>query len=127
MSTSNDISILHCTCKVGPGKFEGEPPLTFLAWQSVLNGGSDESVGPYEFFRRPYGFDTPQAVQAALDYGYCAACIAGYDNGSYGLTIEEGEQGFVYLTTYATEKRYLEASELRAQEQEEEEQGEEDE
>jgi len=111
-----------CTCKVGPGKFEGEPAMAYLAWESVLNGGG-ESVGPYEFFKRPYGFDDPEAVQAALDYGYCAACIADYDDDeSYGLVVWESDQGFVYLATYATEKRYLKA--LDCAEAEEEEQGE---
>ena len=33
-----------CECKVGPGKFEAESALTFLAWESMLNGGEGSGV-----------------------------------------------------------------------------------
>jgi hypothetical protein len=111
--------IKDCTCKVGPGKFEGESALTFLAWQQVLIGGSDETVGAYDFFKAPYNLEAGASVKAALDYGYCEACVKGYDDGSYGLGVRESAQGFVNLITYATERRYLQAIEWAEAKEEE--------
>ena len=97
-----------CECKVGPGKFEGESALTFLAYQSMLNGFSDESIGAVDFFKAPLGFDAdPEAIKAAREYGYCEACIAeALAERPYGMAISEDSQGFVWGELYATAKAY---------------------
>lgn len=98
---------MTCTCKVGPGKFEGEGVLAFMAWEQVMIGGSDETIGPYDFFKAPYAFnEDADAVKAALAYGYCQDCIDNHDDVSYGLVISESDQGFIYCTMYATKDEY---------------------
>lgn len=85
-----------CTCKVGPGKFEGEPIATFLAWDIVGNGFADEDIGRYAFVRLPLTPDV-ELRQMAMDYGYCAACIDSVDaTDAYGVVLWESEQGFVF-------------------------------
>ena len=103
-----------CECKVGPGKFEGESALTFLAWQSMLNGGSDATTGgdegTTEWFRAPFGFGDPEAVKAALDYGYCEACVReALESDAMGLSLWVGDTGFVYRNTYATATEFVKA------------------
>lgn len=88
-----------CNCNIGPGKFEGEPALTFLAYHE---GFGDASTEQTEWFRGPFTF-SPQDLKAALEYGYCDACIIeALTNESYGLSVYESDQGFVYLTCYGT-------------------------
>lgn len=95
-----------CTCQVGPGKFEGESVLTFLAYQHL--GNVDESIGRYNFFKAPFLFDADASVvEAALAYGYCQACIDAHDDHTlYGLAIFEDDSGFVYCDTFATAAEY---------------------
>lgn len=90
-----------CNCHVGPGKFEGESALTFLAYQHI--GNADETTGATDWFRRPFNFDTDGAVENALAYGYCRQCVdEALADDSYGLSLVEDEQGFVWLTYYET-------------------------
>jgi hypothetical protein len=96
---------MSCGCRVGPGKFEGEPALTFLAFQHV--GNEDASTGRTDWFRKPFNFDTGGAVEAALAYGYCQPCInAALADDSYGLGITTDEQGFVWLDCWATQAEF---------------------
>ncbi len=98
-----------CDCKVGPGKFEGEGVLTYLAW---LEGCSDETTGDSErgnltdWTQRPFGWDEGEFA-AARAYGYCDACIReAQDSPTAGIALWESEQGFVYGTTYDTLDEY---------------------
>lgn len=97
-----------CDCKVGPGKFEGESALTFLAYQSGLLGCSDATTydgdRAVDWFRAPFNFDADhQTVNEARAYGYCEPCIeAALRDESKGLSLREDSQGFVYGTTFAT-------------------------
>lgn len=102
-----------CECKVGPGKFEGESALTFLAYQSSLLGGADATTYdggdmPTDWFRRPFNFDADaETVDAARAYGYCEPCIVeALTDASYGLAIRESDQGFVYSRTFDTRKEF---------------------
>src|SRR3990167_5571871 len=101
-----------CECKVGPGKFEAESALTFLAWESMLNGGGGTTTGDdgnvVEWFLSPFNFGAdPEAVEEARDYGYCEACIAeALADDSAGLSLWVSSQGFVYGTTYATREEF---------------------
>ena len=108
-----------CECKVGPGKFEGESALTFLAYQSMLLGCSDMSIGTVDFFKGPLNFDADaEMVSAARAYGYCESCIAeALAERPYGMSIGEDSQGFVWGATYDTAKEYDEAV-ARAEEDE---------
>jgi len=112
---------VSCACKVGPGKFEGEPALAFLAYQHV--GNADTTTGVRDWFRRPLNFDTDGADQRALDYGYCQECVnEALADGSYGLSLVEDEQGFVWLDTYDTAEEFdaaLSAAEKNEQDWEE--------
>ena len=104
-----------CKCDVGPGKFEGEGVLTFLGWQSVINGFTDETTGSegnlVEWIQAPFGFGADSEVlQFARAYGYCEACIAeALADDSAGLSLWESSNGFVYGTTYATHEKFSEA------------------
>ncbi len=97
-----------CTCQVGPGKFEGEPARVFMAYQQMCLGGSDETIGRYDFFKAPFNFDADQSVvRDALAYGYCQACVDGYDEPRlYGMAMWEDDSGFVYAETFETEAEY---------------------
>lgn len=97
---------MACTCDVGPGKFEGEPVATFLAWEQVGNGCADEDIGRYSFIRFPLDPDD-DAKQLARDYGYCDECIAsvGADD-AYGVALWESDQGFVNGEWLATEAEW---------------------
>ena len=97
-----------CECKVGPGKFEGESALTFLAYHSMLLGCSDETIDAVDFFKAPLDFD-PYAPEAR-EYGYCEVCIAeALAERPYGMAISEDSQGFVWGVTYDTAEEYVAA------------------
>jgi hypothetical protein len=92
---------VSCACRVGPGKFEGEPALAFLAYQNAE--GADATTGVRDWFRRPFDFDTDGAVARAVEYGYCRPCVdESLLDDSYGLSLVEDEQGFVWLDRYPT-------------------------
>lgn len=95
-------------CKVGPGKFEGEGPLTFLAHQSLLLGGSDCAAAGWDWFRAPLGFDAePEMIKAARDYGYCDACIKeAVETHVAGIAIWESDNGFVDGRTFGTKEAF---------------------
>ena len=110
-----------CTCKVGPGKFEAEPIATFIAYDYVMNGASDETVGKYEFFRFPLKPDC-DAKRNARDYGYCDVCIASVDTDDvYGIAVWESDQGFVYGEWLNTESEWNKAIATAEEEANEEE------
>ena len=101
-----------CTCQVGPGKFEGESALTYLAYYHVLHGDSDTSTfdggNATDWFRRPFNFDAEaEAVPATKAYGYCDRCIKeALEDESFGLSVRTSPDGFVSLARYLTEKQY---------------------
>ena len=99
---------MSCTCHVGPGKFEGEPALAFLAYHAAAF--SDETTyragTSTDWFRSPFNLDTvlEDTVQLAQAYGYCSDCVqSALEDDSYGLSLYEDLNGFVYLTRYKTE------------------------
>jgi hypothetical protein len=96
-----------CDCKVGPGKFEGEPALTYLAWQAVLDGGGDESTGETgdltDWLAGPFEW-SEDYLATARDYGYCEACIR--DAQAAGIAVWESDQGFVYSALFDTAAEY---------------------
>ena len=102
-----------CDCKVGPGKFEGEGAVTFMAWQQVMLGNSDcttydDAEQPTDWLRSPLNLDADQSVvKDALAYGYCAPCVeaAGQDIGG-GVAVWEDSQGFVYCETFDTREAF---------------------
>jgi hypothetical protein len=60
-----------------------------------------------EWFRAPFGFDNPEAVKAARDYGYCDPCIQeALQDPSAGLSLWTSDTGFVYGTAYDTKKAF---------------------
>jgi diadenosine tetraphosphatase ApaH/serine/threonine PP2A family protein phosphatase len=93
-----------CECKVGPGKFEGEPALAYLLW---ADGFADESTDQVDWFRGPFQA-SDDARYAAEAYGsYCLPCIAlAQEDSAYGASLYESDQGFVYLVTYPTALEY---------------------
>ncbi len=100
-----------CDCQVGLGKFEGEPALTFLAYEASMDG-SDEITGDGElgtvtsWIRGPF-IDFDAYRDSASAYGYCDACIDGaLTDKSYGISLWESEQGFVQGTTYASKEEF---------------------
>lgn len=101
-----------CKCKVGPGKFEGEPALAFLAWQSMLLGCVDATTGDegntVDWFRAPFNFDADhETVDAAKAYGYCDECIAvALESDAAGLALREDSQGFVHCEEFATREEF---------------------
>jgi hypothetical protein len=96
-----------CDCKVGPGKFEGEPALAFILY---YDGFPDEQTYAVDFFLGPFDSPSQEAVTAAQDYGYCLSCVLkALSNRSYGASIWESDQGFVYLNTYGTAEKYAAA------------------
>jgi hypothetical protein len=104
-----------CTCSVGPGKFEGEPAETFMAYEQAMLGNTDASTGESDmpgsmtdWLRSPLNLDADSdVVRAAIAYGYCPTCVeaAGKDIAG-GIAIYENEQGFVYGTSYATREEF---------------------
>lgn len=98
---------MACTCKVGPGRFEAEGVLTFLAHEAAGNGCADDSAGRYDFFKAPFEFDTVDAIHAAVEYGYCVDCLDDYDSGDvYGCAVWLTDQGFAECVTFATAEEY---------------------
>jgi|SRR5215467_1723476 len=96
----------NCSCQVGPGKFEGEPVETFIAWETMLNGFADEDCGRYAFVRFPLVVDDDMR-ELARDAGYCDACIdAAATASGYGIGLYETEQGFVDSAIYETETEW---------------------
>jgi hypothetical protein len=94
-----------CECKVGPGKFEGEPVESFLLWRAALHGCADRENGAYVAFEAPlFHVDTnePDLQTEARDYGYCDACIRAAIAGgqSTSAILWESDQGFVSGTYY---------------------------
>jgi len=112
---------MSCACKVGPGKFEGEPALAYLAYQHAE--GADETTGVRDWFRRPFNFDAGDAAERAVDYGYCRECVdEALGDDSFGLSLVEDEQGFVWLDRYETAAEFdaaLDAAEQAEQDWEE--------
>jgi hypothetical protein len=97
-----------CTCKVGPGKFEGEGALTFLCYQLSLDGvAEDDAVGAYSFFKLPLS-DVGDLQTAAREYGYCDECIASAaaEHSSFGFYVWERDDGFVCGEVLKTEIDY---------------------
>lgn len=98
-----------CSCDVGPGKFEGESVETFLAWDAIGGGASDEDIGRYSFVKFPLTIDKDE-VAAAKAYGYCDDClIDAAENPAFGMVLWETDQGFVGSVIYDTEAAYDEA------------------
>ena len=82
----SDHGVIH-----SPGKFEGEMlyvPYFHARWGE---GGGDEEFGSAVFF-----VITPWDVDAFPELA-----------GTYGLALEETDQGFVNCASYDTETRYL--------------------
>ena len=104
-----------CGCQVGPGKFEGESALAYLAYLSALHGDADTSTyhgdTVVDWFRSPFNFDAErEAVFSCQAYGFCEPCVKqALEDESFGLSLRQDNNGFVYLTRYATEKEYDEA------------------
>ena len=101
----------RCTCTVGPGKFEGEPVETFLAWQMVVEGGGEEH-GTWSFFSLPLPLSPDDhAIEAARVYGYCTACTRRAasdewetDDTAIWLAVSEDVNGFVHHRTFDTDE-----------------------
>ncbi len=113
INTTNTVKGNRCSCKVGPGKFEGEPALTFMAWEQAILGNSDiTTTDQYErsvnWLRSPLNLDADASVvKAALDYGYCAACIeAAGDDIAGGVAVWEDSIGFVYCRMFDTREEF---------------------
>lgn len=87
---------------VDPGKFEGEPAWAPYFWDLGLDGGASEDCGPCQFFILTQG-DRERFPDLA---------------DTYGIGLEESEQGFVYSEVYETLGQYHEAVD-RAEESEE--------
>ncbi len=113
-----------CNCNVGPGKFEGEGAVAYMAWEQLMLGNTDASTGgesnETNWFRAPLNFDADQSVvRDALEYGYCNECIEGHaDDIAGGVSLYEDGQGFVYCKTYATREEFDAALALAEQEDE---------
>lgn len=103
---------MPCKCKIGPGKFEGEPAHTFMAWQQVMLGNADISTGSegslIDWLRSPLNLDADQSVvKDAKAYGYCAECIeaAGKDIRG-GVAVWEDGHGFVGCKVFNTREKF---------------------
>ena len=72
------------------GKFEGEPMYAPYYWQQGLEGSWDEDENGVYFF-----------VLGQTDYDMFPQLA-----GSYGLAIEESDQGFVSVTVFETRESY---------------------
>lgn len=112
----------HHYCKPGPGKFEGENPLTALAYYYA--GQGDDDVGRYSFFKAPFDFtNDPEALAFAHDTGFCDACIKSHLDGCrdiYGIVTWETDTGFAMLAELETEADYRAAlADAEAEESEE--------
>jgi hypothetical protein len=95
-----------CTCKVGPGKFEGETALTALLYSAMLNGGSDLNIGATDFFKAPLNLGDDSAnVDFAREIGFCNVCIyrALEETECFGAVVEEDSNGFVSAAVLSDE------------------------
>lgn len=103
------------TCHVGPGKFEGEGPLTALASWYVNNGSADHVIGRYDIFKSPLCFDDEaDAIEFVYAEGYCEACIKvalEHARALVGLAYWTDDNGFAYTEEFSTELEYQEACE----------------
>ena len=128
MSDLNVTSITPvCTCTVGPGKFEGETPLTALGYWHGTNGNADESHGNVDFFKSPLNFDANQdALSFCRALGYCQTCIdADLDDARdlAGVAIREDDAGFVFRREITSAESYQELTDAYANEDEDEDEG----
>lgn len=105
-----------CDCKVGPGKFEGEPAETCILWEFSLDGGG-ELHGPegatYDYIAGPFEDCTrelnPMVAAACREVGYCDPCIAeAFEELSRakGACVGQSEQGFVWSKVAETEAEH---------------------
>lgn len=89
----------RCLCKVGPGKYEGEGPETWLLHQHVMNEGADaelpsEDGGSYHaLVKGPFVLVEADAM-AALEAGYCVECLA-----LAKIEIETADQAILTIDT----------------------------
>jgi len=106
-----------CTCKVGPGKFEGEGALTFMAWEQTMLGNADTTTGgegnETDWLRSPLNLDADKdVVEAAIGYGYCQECVDEAGNGiGGGVAVWTDGNGFVYSETFDTKAEFDKALE----------------
>jgi len=116
---------MACKCKVGPGKFEGEPAHVFMAWEQAMLGNADVTVGRYDFLRAPFNLDADRCVvEAAREYGYCEECTESTGDvlrEAAGLVVWPDDVGFVYCRTFKTREAFDKAIEEAEAESEEEE------
>ena len=93
-------------CRYGPGKFEGEPAIMWLAYQAMCDGAADDDTAGVAFFKAPFDdLLSHWDEQDAFCQACCRASIAEYA-GDYGFAIEESEQGFVTGAAFATAAEY---------------------
>lgn len=115
-----------CGCNPGPGKFEGESAITYLAWCAVLDGGGELTTGGEggdgpltDWFGT---FTAPDIAeewkQSAEDYGFCRPCVEAA-SAPYGLAVWEDSQGFVGCAVFESQEEHdkaRKAAEARDQE-----------
>jgi hypothetical protein len=100
---------MKCECKVGPGKYEGEGPETFLLHHDADDDYVSYGDGSWEAVAVLPVQVSDEAVQAALDYGYCAECIdaarkeLAATKGAY--TYGEDSQGFAWSVYWENGRR----------------------
>jgi len=102
-----ELQETHCHCP-GPGKFQGEPASTFIAWDLVCRGFVDEEIDQYSFIRYPHA-PTHEEYHDAREAGYCGLCIEEAFESSqfnYGVMVYEDDTGFIYGTILATRKEW---------------------
>lgn len=106
---------MSCSCKVGPGKFEGEPAVIFMAWQQAMLGNSDVSTGGEgldgpltDWLRSPLNLDADiEVVVAAVSYGYCVECVDEAGKGiDGGVAVWEADNGFVFGCVFETRAEF---------------------
>lgn len=100
--------VCPCSCKVGPGKFEGEGPLAFMACQmlSFADTSTGDDGNLVDWFRAPLNFDTDGADKEALEYGYCLECVNEALAYRGSLALWEDSLGFVYCRTFDTQAEF---------------------
>lgn len=116
---------MRCACKVGPGRLEGEGPLTALVheWDVQSGGGNMITYGDGSWAAiatRGDGWITSDAPFTAqeriflMDEGYCGACIDAMVEALLGddiqaITYGAGSSGFLWSTTWSDEAKAWEA------------------
>lgn len=112
-----------CTCRLNPGRFEGETPLTVLGYWYANNGLADETYGDVDFFKSPLGFTADKGARLmCLALGYCEVCIDSdleEAAGLSGLMIWQDDQGFVFRREITTDDSYDRLTLAYAKEEEE--------